>query len=35
MLILQFEEKKQVTETSFLYEEPEPSDLNSKKHFSL
>ena len=31
----QCEEKKQVTRTSFLYEEPEPSDLNSKKHFSL
>ncbi|KAL6321976.1 hypothetical protein AAG906_035892 [Vitis piasezkii] len=28
-------EKKQVTGTSFLYEEPEPSDLNSKKHFSF
>ena len=35
MLILQCEEKKQVTGTLFLYKEPEPSDVNSKKHFSL
>ena len=35
MLNPQCEEKKQVTGTPFLYEEPEPSDLNSKKHFSL
>ena len=35
MLNPQCEEKKQVTETSFLYKEPEPSDLNSKRHFSL
>ena len=35
MLNPQREEKKQVTETPFLYKESEPSDLNSKKHFSL
>ena len=35
MLNPQCEEKKQVTGTSFLYKESEPSDLNSKKHFSL
>ena len=35
MLNTQHEEKKQVTETPFLYKELEPSDLNSKKHFSL
>ena len=35
MLNPQCEEKKQVTETPFLYKEPEPSDLNSKKNFSL
>ena len=35
MLNPQCEEKKQVTGTPFLYKEPEPSDLNSKKHFSL
>ena len=35
MLNPQREEKKQVTGTPFLYKEPEPSDLNSKKHFSL
>ena len=35
MLNPQCEEKKQVTGTPFLYKEPEPSDLNFKKHFSL
>ena len=35
MLNPQCEEKKQVTGTPFLYKELEPSDLNSKKHFSL
>ena len=35
MLNLQCEENKQVTGTPFLYKESEPSDLNSKKHFSL
>ena len=35
MLNPQCEEKKQVTENPFLYKKPEPSDLNSKKHFSL
>ena len=35
MLNPQCEEKKQVIETPFLYKESEPSDLNSKKHFSL
>ena len=35
MLNPQCEEKKQVTRTPFLYKESEPSDLNSKKHFSL
>ena len=35
MLNPQCEEKKQVTGTPFLYKESEPSDLNSKKHFSL
>ena len=35
MLNPQCEEKKQVTETPFLYKESEPIDLNSKKRFSL
>ena len=35
MLNPQCEEKIQVTGTPFLYDEPEPSDLNSNKHFSL
>ena len=35
MLNPQCEEKKQVTGSPFLYKKPEPSDLNSKKHFSL
>ena len=35
MLNPQCEEKKQVTETPFLYKESELSDLNSKKQFSL
>ena len=35
MLNPQCEKKKQVTGTSFLHKEPEPSDLNSKRHFSL
>ena len=35
MLNPQCDENKQVTGTLFLYKESEPSDLNSKKHFSL
>ena len=35
MLNPQREENKQVTGTPFLYKESKPSDLNSKKHFSL
>ena len=35
MLNPQCEENKQVTGTPFLYKESEPSDLNSKKHFSV
>ena len=35
MLNPQREEKKQVTGTPFLYKESEPSDRNSKRHFSL
>ena len=35
MLNPQCEENKQVTGTLFLYKESEPSNLNSKKDFSL
>ena len=35
MLKPQREENKQVIGTPFLYKESKPSDLNSKKHFSL